>query len=229
MRKTLPSLTLLLLSTLSSCYCFTKRYTPPSIKTLDSPRSYTLCDTYPGKGIATRASLYYGAPSTDYFTLAKEYNTEATQFFNFSSRGEFGGRLERYIHVGMPIPLLGLGVDYSYTELGLDLKHINNGTSYTTELSSFHHRINFSMSYITLVKKRSMGYFIGQIGLEFTNTFESSNIPNFTSAKLFPKNALNYRMGYGYEHYFNRITYIAIEGGYGGGGYIRIGIGAWLF
>lgn len=229
MKKTLLSLPILLLFILSSCYCFTKRYTPPSIKYLDGVKSYSLCDTYPGKGISTRGSLYYGAPSTDYLAYSKSYNTASTQSFDFSTHGEFGGRFERYFRVAMPIPLLGIGVDYSYAGIGVDLEQIENGNLYTSRLASFHHRINLSVNYIVLVKKHSIGYFIGQIGLEHTNTFESSNNPNFSSIELFPKNALNYRVGYGYEYYFRERTFLGIEGGYGGGGYIRIGIGTWLF
>lgn len=230
MKKPLPTLALILLCSLSSCYCFKKKiYASPGIKYLDSAKSFTLCDNFGGKGLSTRGTLYYGAPSTDYLSYSKTYNSELTESFDFSTHGEFGGRFEHYFRVASPYPLLGIGVDYSYAGIGLDLTHQEGINSYATRLASFHHHINLSVNYITLVNGRSSGYIIGQIGLEHTKTFESSNNPNFISKVLFPQNELNYRIGYGHEYYVLPNSYFSIEAGYGGGGYVRFGVGVWLF
>lgn len=219
---------------LTGCYCFNK--TVPdvsSIRRLSTSKPSPLCDSWGGSCEGRRSFLlnaYYGFPimnsmKTDY--ISKYVDPTATDY-TLSTKGLFGVRMEKYIGTFItPYAVLGLGIDYSQAFINIQYTDLN--ATYTNQYDLINHRTLLSINYMTLVNRNTIGYLTFQGGISQIKRKFSSDNTNLPNSKVLEPAKFDYRIGYGFQYYPVGPWGIAIEGGYGGGAYVKVGLFFWVF
>ncbi|MBL1281556.1 MAG: hypothetical protein COA33_014870 [Fluviicola sp.] len=216
-------ITVILISTLTSCYCFHKVAGKSSVRDLTVAKSFDLCKICPGRGKVVSLTPYYGYPSTDLYQLKRE--STSTSSYTLNSLGTFGLRGEYWVAPGQffPFRIIGLGIDYSYSKSSISYNYTDVYELRSTERRS--HRILGSINVMTLVKKQWIGYITSQIGVNLQRTDQIA-FDYFATEK---NKLVDYRFGYGLQFYPKIPVGISIEAGYGGGAYLKAGLTFWLF
>ena len=224
------SLYILISTFICSCYCY-KQST--SVRDFEKSSSYSLCE-YEGNGDGKSVplNLYYGDPiySNLHFEKLDSPGKVISRIQN-QSPGVLGVRFEKFIPAfNLPIAILGLGLDYSKNNYsGEYFTIINSLMGEEQKMLVKSKRLLFSLSMLTLVKPKTIGYFTLQPGWQWNKYEVKSSIDQFVHIEKFQKDKFNFRIGYGFQFYLNGPFAFTIEAGYGGGTFFRGGICWWVF
>lgn len=219
---------------LGSCYCFNK--TGPSessIRHLRTSKPAPPCRLECGGGPNSRSyqlNGYYGVPKTVAVrdSYINNYTDSNTADYSLSSIGQFGIRFERYMGSFITnFPVLGLGIDYSQAYSTFNNTPINS--TYGSQYNLTHHRAMLSLNHMTWVRSKMIGYLTLQGGIGLVQRNFSSDDPLLQNSKATESPTFAYRVGYGFQFYMPGPWGIALEGGYGGGAYGRVGLFWWIF
>ena len=213
---------------LSGCYCL-KTYSSgvSDFERATVNKDSGLCCGHEGRSVEVNA--YYGAPFTEKKEYVDRYSTLSSESTEFSSVGQFGLRIEKHIsYLNIPYRVLGVGVDYSQTYFNIEQKYAGNQAD--TAHSFVQHRTVLSINHMTFIRKKSIGYLTFQGGVNNVRETIRSNSTDFQSQRMFQPATFAYRIGYGLQYYPTGGRWgIALEGGYGGGAYVRAGVFCWVF
>jgi len=216
---------ILLFPILSSCYCFHKVTGESSVKNLTTYRSYSICDSCPGKGKVFSLTPYFGFPSTDLQRLQNGNSLDVLTEYNSKTSNIIGVRGEYWMKPGnfFPFRIIGLGLDYSFNKSQLNSSIDNFTTQSITR--QYNQRLLGCINVMTLVKRHWIGYTTLQLGVNFQKTtFSQNDFYSVRNSQLFA-----YRIGYGIQFYPNLPIGITLEAGYGAGAYVRTGLTFWVF
>lgn len=220
-----------LLSLLSSCYCrkmvIEGSSHPRWLRNASGDTTYTLCF---GGSKAFVVTPYYGFPSSIENELEKTYSTPTVADFKFETKGQFGIRGEYFISPGfVPYRVLGLGLDYSFAKTSNSYSQTIGSDNFENAFDINSNRLVLSANLYTLITRYGLyGYTTMQGGFNFVEKQYSGNNPNFHFTDRYRSMNFEYRLGYGFQYFFAYPVGISLEGGYGGGAYIRIGISVWI-
>jgi hypothetical protein len=175
-----------------------------------------------GDGTSNQIHFYYGQFSDQKNSVMKTYSDSNYLNPSYTSLGQLGFRYERFFSPGfVPYKVLALGIQGAYQEDAFNFVNPFNQEGHINYKSLFG---TFSANLYTWVTRRGfLGYLTAQIGYRFTERSISGNVPQFEFLDPY-KNQWNYRIGYGFQfHVLPRLA-LGLEGGYGGGTYLRSGI-----
>lgn len=173
---------------------------------------------------------YYGSFSTVKDELESSYSTSPNSDFKFKTNGLFGLRAETHISPGfVPYKVLGIGIDYSFTRINTSFSEIVNFQTVKNNLNFDANRILLSANLYTLVTRyRLLGYISLQGGLTQISKRYLGNAVSFKFSDPLENKSFDYRIGYGFQYFLNSNLGLDIEGGYGGGAYLRTGVTIWF-
>lgn len=216
---------------ISGCYCrkivVEGSSHPRWLRNSSGDTSYVLCFGGSKNFVVTP---YYGFPSSIENELEKSYTSPSVSNFNFDTKGQVGIRGEYFVSPGfVPFRVLGLGLDYSYAKTFNSYVQSDGNDSYQHAFALRSNRIVFSANLYTLITRFGLyGYTTMQGGVNLIDKTYTGNAPSFQFTDRFQASNFEYRLGYGFQYFFAYPVGISLEGGYGGGAYIRTGISVWL-
>lgn len=212
---------------LFSCYCFHKVRGASSVRDLTVAKSYSNCHVWGGRGKTFQFNMYYGYPPMDLNRYRSQQIPAASETIRTKVTGQFGIRAEKYIPVYKGFHVLGLGLDYSQNRFGME--YTLSGSSYRETSSFTEHRVMLSANFMTWVSRHWIGYVTLQGGINRTHKTITSKDSGLVTQEVSLPGTFGYRAGYGLQYYLKGPWGFALEGGYGGGAYVRLGIFAWIF
>jgi hypothetical protein len=217
---------------LTGCYCEHFSSGTSSVRFLRGNKAFTICYQPPpledGKKVLVTA--YAGDPYLQQLNFRKREGDHIPSDITYTPHGLFGLRAESFFYTGsFPGPLLGMGVDYSFNRFSADYTTLRNKLPEKQEQDVKQQRLNFSINFVTWIRPRMMGYITAQPGCEWTKKKIESEFTqfNFTDKAWIGK--FNYRVGYGFQFYIRPLLEFNLELGYGGGAFVKGGIGLWVF
>ena len=211
---------------LTSCYCF-KRYPHGNVRFMEDRGASVLCNGWIEGGNTTLLTGYYGYSNTDYKTYQTYAAKQSPQKIDVNTNGLFGIRAEKYTSPFGIIPesIMGLGIDYSYSNISLAILDTFNNTG---SVKIGQHRLLAGINFMLAVQPNYITYVIAQAGPKFSSTV--SNTTDLVMKYQNPQNPilLDYRIGLGLQYYIRPNIGLGIEGGCFGGAYLKTGLFYWF-
>ncbi len=218
----------MLVTLLSSCYCFNKvTPTVSSVRQLRTSKPLPLCNNWGGDGRSYQVNGYYGFLSSGILKkdLSERFNVSASEDFSMRSNGQFGVRLEKYIpSLITNHAVLGIGLDYSRGFHSINYSVYGSLNSYRVQ----QHTAMISINHMTWVQGRTIGYLSLQGGIRQYVSNHSNQTQFIEQTKIKDPMAFAYRVGYGFQYYPKGLWGVSVEGGYGDAAYVRAGLFWWF-
>lgn len=213
-----------ILSFLTGCYCFMEG-SSENVQYLNGTKFHRSCE-WRADGLAKQVNVYYGIPSSDLNYYKENYIDKTASSSKINSFGPLGIRGEYYCSPFgiIPYSVMGLGFDYSYSKARLSY----NNTNYSNDLTFNNHRVMLSANLMTFARGDLISYFTLQGGCNFMNRKKNSSDPGFVFKESQRSPNFEYRIGQGFQYYLGNVYALVVEGGYGGGAYIRTGFCFWF-
>ncbi|HYG52457.1 MAG TPA: hypothetical protein VD905_16210 [Flavobacteriales bacterium] len=209
---------------LSGCYCRTYYNQNSSVRFLRGSKSFTICSHLGTGGNTVLATAYVGDPYLQQLKFIYKNNSIADP--GFSSTGAYGLRMEKLI----PGPVItAMGADYSYNQFDVTYKNmLSSGAGQYTQ-TVWQHRAAVSWNILTFIEGRTVGYLALRTGTEWSKNKWETQYTQFNRQDKSWNMQFDWRVGYGLQYYLRPLIHLNLELGYGGGAFVKGGVGIWVF
>ena len=200
-----------------------------NVRRVNDAKGYSICNNHPGKGLANEVTPYFGFIMVDSTQVLQRFQSMQNISGQIQGFRQYGISLNRsFVSPLYGMPVIQLGIDYSFDDFrvnAMDANHEFTGLSFENQ----RHRIALNFNHYYLFRSRLIGYFSFQYGAErlMTQPRNESSTP-FELVEWDRNWISNYRVGTGLRLFFNGPFGVSIEGGYGGGAYLRTGLFVWF-